>query len=167
MSAHDEYEALTQRVYTRESSTLTIATFATGSALVFVAIAANAIVAKQGLGDPRLFGFGILFVVAGILYRELTIFSIDMQQLRMIRRIENELFPDWPKPNRYLRFLRWVAFRTFMWCPAVLLLRLTAFFDWLDILTYAFVMGILIYPLPVAFAEYYFVDRDQRIDMDP
>ena len=155
-----EFEALTQRVYTRESSTLTIATFTTGSALVFVAIVANAIVAKQGLGDPRLLGFGVLFVIAGILYRELTVFSIDRQQLRMIRRIEHKLFPQWPKPNACLRFFRWLVFRMFMWSPAVLLLRLTALFDRLHILAFAFVMGVLIYPLPAAFAEYWFLDRD-------
>jgi len=155
-----EYDALTQRVYTRESSTLTIATFATGSALVFVAVVADAIVAKQGLGDPRLFGFGLLFVAAGILYRELTVFSIDRQQLQRIREIERELFPEWPKPNPYLRFLRWLVFRVFMWSPAVLLLRLTGRFDCLGILTFAFVMGVLIYPFPAALAEYCLLDRD-------
>ena len=157
-----EYEALTQRVYTRESSTLTIATFTTSSALVFVAIVADAIVTGQRLGDMRLLGFGILFVAAGILYRELTLFSIDRQQLQRIRQIEQELFPEWPRPNPYYRFFRWLVFRMFMWSPAVLLLRLTAFLDPLlgHLLVFAFVIGVLVYPLPVALAEYWFVDRD-------
>lgn len=123
---------------------------------------ADAIVSGLKLGDMRLLGFGILFVTAGILYRELTVFSIDRQQLQRIRQIEHELFPGWPKPNPYHRFCRWLVFRMFMWSPAVLLLRLTAFLDPLlgNILVFAFVIGVLVYPLPVALAEYWFLDRD-------
>jgi hypothetical protein len=144
------YEALTARLYARDSATLTITTFASVAALTFLAVVAQ-------LKDVRLYVLGILFVAFGVFYRELTVHTADRADLQVIRRIERSR--GWfTKPTgreKLCRFFRWFAFRCAMVTPAVGLIRFWAILDqllpewWIFypicIGTYPFLAGVLEY----------------------
>ena len=156
-----EYEALTARVYSRESSTLTIATFTAAASLTFLAIAAQGEMAK----DIRIWLMGVAFSLLGIVYRELTVFTMDRKNLHRIRKIErNRHFPQPTKWDKFFRGFRWFVFRCAMISPAVGLVRLWAVLDsWLGN-PFAFLLVWLLYPVIVGVAEYVYVDRDRPRD---
>jgi len=116
-----EYEALTTRLYTRETSTLTIATLTTAGALAFLAI-----VVERGVSDKGVYLLGLFFASVGILYRELTLFTIDRKQLFRIRQIEGDhrIFPNGiPTYQGFWTYFRWFIFRCVILSPVVGFLR--------------------------------------------
>jgi hypothetical protein len=150
------YEALTARLYTRESSTLTITTFTAVAALTFLAIVAQ-------LNDIRLYVLGILFVGFGVLYRELTVHTVDRADLQVIRQIERShgYLKKLTRPEKLCRFVRWFIFRCAVVTPAVGLIRFWAILDqWLPMWWIFYPVCISAYPLIASAAEYYIVDRD-------
>lgn len=151
-----EYEALTARVCSRESSTLTIATFTAAASLTVLAIGVK-------IADPRIWVMGIAFSFAGMVYRELTVFTIDRRELGRIREIwHNSGFP----PTKWDFFL---ALRSFMFRCAVItplagLVRFWAIVDpWLP-KWWMFYPLWLLYPLVFALGECYCFDRDRPRD---
>ena len=116
-----EYEVLTARVYTRETSTLTIATLTTAAALAFLAI-----VVERQVSDTGVYLLGLLFALVGILYRELTLFTIDRKQLARIRQIQDDrrIFPNGiPTSHRFWIYSRWFIFRCVIFSPVFGFLR--------------------------------------------
>jgi hypothetical protein len=128
------YDALTAEVQARESSTLAIATFTAAASLAFLAI-----VAQGDIRDARVYFLGLLFVLCGLLYRELTVFTIDRKQLAWIREIEERLrnsgrglFPESTRWDNFYTNLRRFVFRCVVWLPVVFLLRYLARLDLYD-----------------------------------
>jgi len=113
-----EYEALTARVYTRETSTLTIATLTTAAALAFLAI-----IVERQVSEMRVYlVLGLLFTSAGIIYRELTLFTIDRKQLLRLRQIERDprTFPNGiPTYHGFWTYFRWFVFRCVVFSPVL------------------------------------------------
>jgi hypothetical protein len=150
-----EYEALTARFYSRESSTLTIATFMAAASLTVLAIGVQ-------IADPRIWLMGLAFSFAGIVYRELTVFTMDRKDLRRIREIErNRGFRQLTKWDKFFKALRWFMFRCAIITPFAGLVRFWAIVDrWLP-MWWMFYPLWLLYPLGSALAEYYCVDKDR------
>lgn len=119
-----EYEAVTARHYSRESSTLTICTLTTAAALALLAITAEA---AQSVPDLRIYAMGLLFAVGGIAFHEVTVFTIDRVTLDWILPKEDPVvgfFPEKaPEVGRLWRSGRWFVFRAMMWTPLAGFLR--------------------------------------------
>jgi hypothetical protein len=118
-----EYERLSRRVSTRESSTLTIAAFMTAGASVFFALLLRT-------SDWRMYlaGTGLILVV--IVYRELTVFTIDRVENERIHELESDrrLFPrEVPRIGRISRFFRSFVFRLALLFFPVFFLRLMTY----------------------------------------
>lgn len=147
-----EYEALTTRVYTRETSTLTIATLTTAAALAFLAI-----IAQRQVSEMRVYlVLGLLFTLAGIFYREVTLFTIDRKQLLSLRQIERDsrIFPNGiPTYHGFWTYFRWFIFRCVMFSPVLGFLYLGLGGE--NVLAFA-LLGVLValVPLLLAVAEY-------------
>jgi hypothetical protein len=153
-----EYESLTERVYSREDSTLTITTLTTAGALAFLAIVFESQRPTRGI-----YLIGLIFSLAGLAYRELTVFTIDRRQLVRIRQIENNprIFPNGvPRADAFWTFLRWFVFRCIVFSPAVGFLRYWGFGGanpWF----FALALGLSV-PLLLSTFEYLLIDRPQR-----
>jgi hypothetical protein len=120
-----EYETLSRKLSARESSTLTIATFTAAGALIIFSL-----LLEPRVADWRMYVFGASFLFGGIVYRELTVFTIDRLQLVRIRQLERHrrLFPDrLPQIHPFWRFLRSLVFRGALVYPAVFFLRYMAY----------------------------------------
>jgi len=91
--AQDElkYQTLKDRINTRESSTLVVATLTSSTSYFLLE------------RDTSLFSIlGILISLLGILYRELTIFTVEMLDYWKLRKIQERLFdkekiPAWER----------------------------------------------------------------------
>jgi hypothetical protein len=113
-----EYEALTARVNSRESSTLTVATFTAVASLTVFAIAVQ-------IRDPRVYLMGLAFSFGGIVYLELTAFTMDPKDVRRIREIESKRgFRQLTKQDKFFKALRWFMFRCAMITPFAGLVRI-------------------------------------------
>jgi hypothetical protein len=144
-----EYDALSQKVSTRESSTLAIATFTAAGALVFFAL-----LLETEKADWRIYVLGATLLVGGILYRELTVFTIDRVQFSRIRSLEDNktLFPNGvPRVHWFWRFLRSLAFRVALVYPPAFFLRYMAYTVPLPENVVGFFLIILL-PYPVIFS---------------
>ncbi len=102
---------------TRESSTLVIATVASAASLTLLGIA--------GLTTARINGLwilGVLFPIAGIGYRELTIFSIDRQQyLELVRLVATRRpIPSITSAEFWFKQIRRWGLRVLLLSPAAL-----------------------------------------------
>jgi hypothetical protein len=111
------------RINTRESSALTIATVASSSSLVVLALTVEH---DLGVSHPWLPWFGLLFALLGFVYREVTIFSVDWVEHRKLslslrREIEEERSTAWTQVATFIRrfvirfflllpFGAWIAF---------------------------------------------------------
>jgi hypothetical protein len=94
--AEDRFHYILARSRTRESSILTIATIASSASLVFLALLFQAQVqvetSNKGTSDkldkyePWVKFFGIMFALAGIVYREVTKYSIHRNDERWLNR---------------------------------------------------------------------------------
>ena len=145
-----EYEALIERVYTRETSTLTIATLTTAAALAFLAI-----IVERQISDMRVYILGLLFASAGILYRELTVFTIDRNQLLRIRQIEHDsrMFPTGiPTYHGFWTYFRWFVFRCVMFSPVLGFIYFGLGGE--DVLAFALLGVVLVVPLLLVVAEW-------------
>lgn len=149
-----EYEVLSQKISTRESSTLTIATWLIAGALIFF------VIVFEGLGDWRIYAFGLVLIVCAVAYREVTVFTIDRVELARLRELQHNktLFPNGlPQAHPFWSFLRSLVFRGVMWSFAVFVLRYLALpIPFLgDLVTFVVVM--LVFPAGVSIVEWKYV----------
>jgi hypothetical protein len=75
VNSEQDLDAIRAKLNTREASTLTFLALATSASLIVFALSLDQ--QRSPLWEP-LFWSGVLFVVLGYLYRELTVFTIDM-----------------------------------------------------------------------------------------
>lgn len=148
---YERYQAVAQRHYARESSTLVITTFLSAGALAFLAIVTEGTVPI----DPRFYAAGIGFGVLGIAYHELTVLTIDRKELRQIMRpMEDKLgLPKRTEWDKFFQFTRWLVFRLAVVTPAAGLLRIWGPLDNLDLLVFIVVVW-LPYPLVLSIFHY-------------
>ena len=158
---YERYKVVAQRHYARESSTLAITTFMSAGALAFLAIMTQgAVVVDQGLvkvvaqNDWRLYVAGIGFVVLGIVYHELTVLSIDREELmEVMRPMEDKLgLPKRTDRDKFFQFTRWLVFRLAVAAPAAGLLRIWGPLGNLDLLIFLVVVWL---PYPLVFSMFH------------
>jgi hypothetical protein len=84
----NRFQGLLSELNTRENSTLALATLASSASLVLLGLVANP---SATIGRGFLEKLGMLFPLLGILYREVTIFTIDRADYSDLRAILSDI----------------------------------------------------------------------------
>jgi hypothetical protein len=106
-----EYERLKDKLNTRESSTLVFSTVTASASLAILSI----LIEKRTIPEPY-FIIGAIFTLVGILYRELTILSIDRVEYGRLRQLEGVLTGrTLPRPHPTTLFMRRFLVPFYLW----------------------------------------------------
>ncbi len=158
MSRNQRFEQLLAQLTQRESSTLTIVTVASSASLVLLGVALT-----MATSPPNwLGGAGYFFPLAGLSYRELTIFTVDRRNLNEIRWITGYDMKASQQPARHLRrfmVLAIVVLPSFLW-----VLHFSSYVsrEWQALFSWGEGLALLALSLELVFLEKFVETQDKR-----
>jgi hypothetical protein len=105
------------RLSTRETSTLAVATIAASASLIMLQLTVGE--SHQGASHPWLRLAGILLALFGFVYREMTIYSSDLEENALLRRLQADLPYDHQWWTRAFLFRVFLLFSAASWFVAL------------------------------------------------